>query len=344
MQDLARSLGVSKATVSNAYNRPDQLSANLRDRILAEADRLGYPGPDPIAATFSRRRAGAIGLVFDDPLTYALTDPAEVLFVTGIGEVCERTGIGLVLIPRGPTEDLVQRALVDGFVCHCDLDGDDRLDIALARELPVVVVDGPPRADAGHVGIDDFGGAALAARHLLELCHRRIAVLVGPLHADGGSGPASPARQESARYHVTLQRLKGYRSEIESAGLDWADVTVAECAPYGREAGYRNACALLDQERRPTALLAESDELALGALRAATERGIDVPQQLSIVGFDDAPPAAWATPGLTTVRQPHQQKGRAAAEYLLGPHRNERTVLPVELVTRGSTARAPRSP
>jgi DNA-binding LacI/PurR family transcriptional regulator len=140
LQDLADSLGVSKATVSNAYNRPDQLSADLRARILAEARRLGYTGPDPIAATFSRRRADAVGLVFDDPLTFALTDPAEVLFVTGIAAACEQAGVGLVLIPRGPSDDLVLRALVDGFVCHCDLDGDGRVDIAIARELPVVIV------------------------------------------------------------------------------------------------------------------------------------------------------------------------------------------------------------
>jgi DNA-binding LacI/PurR family transcriptional regulator len=340
LQDLARSLGVSKATVSNAYNRPDQLSDRLRERILAEARRLGYAGPDPIAATFSRRRAGAIGLIFDDPLTFALTDPAQVLFVTGIGEVCERTGVGLLLIPRGDTEDLVRRALVDGFVCHCDLDGDDRVDIALARRLPVVIVDGVQRGGAAHIGIDDRAGAVLAARHLVELGHRRIAVLAAALHPDGYNGLADLARQRSARYHVTKQRLAGYRDELERAGVEWPDVVVAECAPYGRPAAYHNARALLEQENRPTGLLAISDEYALGALRAADELGIDVPQQLSIVGFDDAPPAAWSSPGLTTVRQPHQDKGRAAAERLLGsPRPADDVEFPVELVVRGSTAR-----
>lgn len=338
LADVARAANVSKATVSNAYNRPDQLSAALRDRILAEAGRLGYPGPDPIAASFSRRRVGAIGLVFDDPLTFALTDPAETLFVTGLGEVCEDAGVGLVLIPRGSSDQLVRRVLVDGFVCHCDMDDDGRVATALDRELPVVVVDGPRRPEAGYVGIDDRAAAALAARHLVELGHDRIAVLVAPLHPDGASGPASPSRQESGRYHVTRERLAGYRAVLEAAGVTWAGVPVAECAPYGRDAGYRAAGLLLDRAPRPTALLAASDELALGALRAAADRGLDVPGELSVVGFDDTPYAAWSAPGLTTVRQPHRDKGRLAAEQVLGRRPRASDVLPVELVIRGSSA------
>lgn len=338
LADLARALRVSKATVSNAYNRPDQLSAQLRERILTEAGQLGYPGPDPIAATFSRRRAGAIGLVFDDPLTFALTDPAEALFVTGIGEVCERAGVGLVLIPQGLDDDLVQRALVDGFVCHCDQDGDGRVDTAIGRDLPVVVVDGPPRPRTGHVGIDDRAAAATAARHLTELGHRRIAVLSSPLLPDGWTGLADVTRQQAASYHVMRERLAGYRAGLTAGGIVWAGVPVVECAPYGREAGYCGADELLDGPDRPTALLAASDELALGALRAATERGIAVPERLSVVGFDDAPPAAWCSPGLTTVRQPLRDKGRAAAEHLLVPAAEAETLFPTALVVRGSTA------
>ncbi|GAA3776811.1 LacI family DNA-binding transcriptional regulator [Plantactinospora mayteni] len=342
LADLARALRVSKATVSNAYNRPDQLSARLRERILAEAGRLGYPGPDPIAATFSRRRAGAIGLVFDDPLTFALSDPAEALFVNGIGEVCERFDVGLVLIPRGTETDLVQRALVDGFVCHCDLDGDGRIDTALGRDVPVVVVDGPARPPAGHVGIDDRAAAATAARHLIALGHRRIAVLASPLHPDGRTGRAELARQQTARLHVMRERLAGYRAELTAGGITWADVPVVECAPYGREAGYRATNDLLGAPDRPTALLAASDEIALGALRAAAEHGIAVPERLSVVGFDDAPPAAWSSPGLTTVHQPHRDKGRAAAEQLLGlPATRAEALLPTALVVRGTTAPPP---
>lgn len=341
LADVAHAAGVSKTTVSNAYNRPDQLSAQLRRRVLDVAARLGYPGPDPIAVTFSRRRAGAIGLVFDDPLTFALTDPAEVLFVTGIGEVCERAGVGLALIPRGPHEDLIRRTLVDGFVCHCDIEGDSRVDVAVGRGLPVVVVDGPARPGVGHVGVQDREGAAAAARHLLGLGHRRLAVLTAPLHPDGYAGLADLIRQNSARYHVNKERLSGYRAEAESAGVDWAAVPVLEASPYGRLAGFHAVAQLLDSPDPPTALLASSDELALGALRAAAERGIAVPEQLSIVGFDDAPPAAWSTPTLTTIRQPHRDKGQVATEQLLGLRPLQDLTYPTELVVRRSTAPRP---
>lgn len=345
LADVARALQVSKATVSNAYNRPDQLSVDLRDRILAEADRLGYPGPDPFAATFSRRRAGAIGLVFDDPLTFALTDPAEALLVTGIGEVCERAGAGLVLIPQGLGADLVQQALVDGFVLHCDVDGDPRIGVALGRGLPVVVVDGAPRDGVAAVGIDDRPAARHAARHLVELGHRRIGVLASPVSPDGRDGPADAARQAAARHHVIRERLAGYREALEEAGVAWAGVPVWECAPYGRVAGRRAATALLGRADRPTALLAATDELALGALRAAADLGIAVPDELSVVGFDDTPAGAWATPGLTTISQPHADKGRAAAELLLTPGPAGPGApgpvpkrFPTKLVVRGSTA------
>jgi DNA-binding LacI/PurR family transcriptional regulator len=137
---------------------------------------------------------------------------------------------------------------------------------------------------------------------------------------------------------VIRERLFGYRAAVEVAGLDWGAVPVEERRPYGQDAGRRAAAALLDRDDRPTALLAMSDELALGAMRAAEERGIPVPGELSVIGFDDTPPAELARPALTTVRQPHHAKGVAAAEWLLQPGSTPaEQLLPVELV-----ARAPR--
>jgi DNA-binding LacI/PurR family transcriptional regulator len=344
---LARELGVSRTTVSNAYNRPDQLSPALRARVLEAARRLGYPGPDPLAATLSRGRVGALGLLFFDdphyPLRFAFSDPAHVLFLEGVADACGRAGVGLVLIGGGRSTDLVRAALVDGFICQHDVDGDERLQAVMERGLPLVVVDGPPRPGASGVGVDDRGGAALAARHLLELGHRRLGVVAPPLSPDRHEGPASPERQAGARYRVIRERLLGYRDAVEAAGLDWAAVPVEERRPYGQEAGRRAAAALLDRADRPTALLAMSDELALGAMRAAEEVGLDIPAELSVVGFDDAPAAALARPALTTVHQPHRDKGMAAVELLLDPSgRPTRRMLAVKLAVRASTAPPPR--
>src|SRR5919106_5478075 len=156
---IAAELGVSRMTVSNAYNHPDQLSATLREKILETAKRLGYPGPNPLAATLSRGRVGALGLLFDDPLSDAFADPSAVLFFGGVAAVCERLRVGLVLVPGGagspPGSDLTRVALVDGFVAYCDVPDDERRQAIEERGLPMVIVDGPVRAGFPHVGIDD---------------------------------------------------------------------------------------------------------------------------------------------------------------------------------------------
>lgn len=344
---IAAELGVSRMTVSNAYNHPDQLSPDLRSRVLETAKRLGYPGPNPLAATLSRGRVGALGLLFDDPLSYAFTDPAAVLFFGGVAAVCERRHVGLVLAPVGVAAagtDLTRVALVDGFVAYCDIPDDERLQVIEERGLPMVIVDGPVRPGFAHVGVDDRGAARAAAQHLLDHGHRRFAVVALPLAPDGYEGAADADRQAAARFHCNRQRLRGYRDALEAAGVDWADVRIEERVPHARDAGRRAAGSLLDRADRPTALLAMSDELAIGALEAAEDRGIDVPRELSVVGFDDTPAASQARPALTTVRQPHGEKGEIAARLLLdGEDPTADHMLPTELIVRASTAPARRA-
>jgi DNA-binding LacI/PurR family transcriptional regulator len=337
---IAGELGVSRMTVSNAYNRPEKLSPDLRRRVLAKAKQLGYPGPDPVAATLSRGRVGALGLIFDDPLPYAFTDPAAVLFFEGVAAVCEQERVGLALVPSAAREtDLTRTALVDGFIAYCDVADDGRLDVIEERGLPLVIADGPPRDGAPGVGIDDRGAARAAAEHLLELGHRRISIVALPLSPDGYEGPSDPSRQAAAGYYCNRERLAGIRQAFEAAGIDWRTVPIEERAPHGRDAGRRAAAALLDRPDRPTAILAMSDELAIGALQAAEAGGIAVPAELSIVGFDDTPAAAEARPPLSTIAQPHRTKGETAARMLLEPDAQpRRVVLPTSLVARDSTA------
>jgi DNA-binding LacI/PurR family transcriptional regulator len=347
LSTIAAELGVSRMTVSNAYNHPDQLSPDLRRRVLETAKQLGYPGPNPLAATLSRGRVGALGLLFDDQLSYAFTDPAAVLFFRGVAEVCEQAKVGLVLVPGGveslPETDLTRTALVDGFVAYCDIAEDERLQAIDERGLPMVIVDGPRRPGAFHVGVDDRGAARAAAEHLLDLGHRRFGVVAMPLAPDGHDGIAGEERQASARFHTCRQRLLGYRDALEAAGVEWSGVTVEERVPHGRDAGHRATGALLDRAERPTAVLAMSDELAIGALQAAEDRGIAVPGEIGVVGFDDSPAAPAARPALTTVWQPHQEKGAAAARLLLEPGGGPELTLASRLVVRASSGPAPGS-
>ncbi len=352
LKDVAAALRVSPMTVSNAYNRPDQIAPATRARVLAGAARLGYPGPNPTARSLRRRRAGAVGLLYAGPLSYAFSDPAAVFFLQGVSLATEAARLGLLLLSGSAPEDtaLVAEAAVDGLIVFALADDDPLLRAALGRRLPLVLVDQPAPAGVASVGIDDEGGARAAAAHLVGLGRQRAGVIslsLGP-GTDRRDGPADAGRQAAATQPVARARLRGYMAALEAAGVRWADVPVYECATLTLSEGAQAAMWLLGRRPRPTALLAMSDQLALGALDAARALGLSVPDDVSVVGFDDIPAAARAAPGLTTVRQPHVEKGRRAGQLLIAAVQgNESTqptavVLPTEVIVRGSTARVSR--
>ncbi len=336
---VADAVGVSRMTVSNAFNRPDQVSPELRERVLAAAHELGYSGPDPVARTLSRGETGSVGLVLDYALTRAFTDPATVQFLHGVAAGCEERGRGLSLVPRieGRDAALVQNALVDGFILYCVPESDPRLDAVRGRRLPYVRVDFTPDPTQLGVNVDDEGSTRAVAEHLTALGHRRFGIVLGH-DAQGTTGPQAEA---VAWHYVEASRLAGWRAGIEAAGVDWSTVPVASAPGKDRDTGHAAGARLLDRAERPTAIVALSDQLALGVLDAATERGIAVPAELSVAGFDDVPEAALATPPLTTVRQPHNRKGSEAVRLLLEAPASGSVVLPTELVVRASTAPAP---
>jgi DNA-binding LacI/PurR family transcriptional regulator len=345
LADVAAHLGVSRTTVSNAYNRPNQLSPKLRERVLAAADDLGYCGPDPMARGLRRGSTGSLGLVFDQPLTYVFTDPAAALFLQGMATGLEEHGMALSLIPRmagGPerSAELVRSALVDGYMLFCTAGDDARVRAVRGRGLPFVLIEGNDDPTIAHVQIDDIAGAEAAARHVTALGHRRVAI-VSPYAPGIVTGPE--AQEASAPWRTSSGRLQGWRAGLEAAGIDWSTVSVSGAGGSDAEHGARAAAPLLDRADRPTAILALSDVQALGVMRAAAERGIDVPGELSVVGFDDVPQAATTTPALTTVSQPHAGKGRAAVRLLVaGADPEQSVLLPCHLVVRATTGPVPR--
>jgi DNA-binding LacI/PurR family transcriptional regulator len=346
LADVAAHIGVSRTTVSNAYNRPDQLSSALRERVLDAARQLGYNGPDPMARSLRRGRAGSLGLVFDHRLQYIFNDPAAVLFLSGVAAGCEEQGTGLALVPQLPegAAEVVRSALVDGYVMFCTPENDERLDAVRARGLPYVLVDFSPYVEGPRVNIDDRGGARAAAQHLVDLGHRRIGLVV-PF--DDGA-PTAALAEEAAdprkttdhtrwRCFIRHERLVGWREPLVAAGIDWASVPVGSAPDSDPDTGYRAAVQLLDRADRPTAIICLSDVLAFGVMRAAAERGIRIPQDLSVVGYDDVAEAASAA--LTTIYQPHAAKGEQAVRLLT--EGGEDVVLPTELVVRASSGPAP---
>src|SRR3954452_23089845 len=156
LADVAAHLGVSRTTVSNAYNRPDQLSPKLRDRVLAAAPDPGYCGPDPMARGLRRGATGSLGLVFDQPLSYAFTDPAAALFLQGMATGLEEAGAALSIVPRMPegaerSAELVRSALVDGYILFCTAGDDARVRAVRGRGLPFVLVEGQDEPTMGTV-------------------------------------------------------------------------------------------------------------------------------------------------------------------------------------------------
>jgi DNA-binding LacI/PurR family transcriptional regulator len=324
-------------TVSNAFNRPDQLSPELRERVLATARELGYGGPDPGARALSRGKTGSVGVILDAPLTLAFSDPAAVQLLHGVAKVCEERELGMTLVPRitGKDADLVRSALVDGFVVSCSGEDDPRMDAIVERRLPFALIDHDPDSARLTVNIDDRAAARATAEHLTRLGHRRFGVVLGwdiPY-------PTADEALQTMRYHVDRERLNGWREGVEQAGVRWADVALASAPGFNTETGRLAGGKLLDRAERPTAIVCTSDVMALGVIQAAKERGVAVPQQLSVAGFDDTPDAARA--GLTTVRQPHQEKGAAALRLLLGEQQHASVLLPTEFLPRSSTGPTP---
>lgn len=346
LASLAAELKVSRTTISNAYNRPDQLSDALRERVLATAKRLGYAGPDPVARSLRTRRAGAVGLMITEPLTYSFSDPAALDFVAGLAQSCEELGQGLLLVAVGPNRSVLEgtssvlAAGVDGFVVYSVSGDDPYLQVVLQRRLPLVVVDQPKDvAGASQVGIDDRAAMREIADYVVGLGHREIGLLTMRLLRDSHQGVVDSTRLHASTFNVQSERIRGVRDAMAAAGLDPDSLTVVESHEHIPSTGGIAAEVALQANPRITALMCTADVLALSAMDYLRARGIYVPGQMTVTGFDGVPEAT--NRGLTTVAQPSLQKGRRAGELLhKGDISPTTEVLGTELI-RGRTAGPP---
>lgn len=318
---MARALGVSTATVSNAFNRPDRVSDELRSRVLEHARTVGYAGPDPAARHLRRGRSDVIGLVFTDDLPFAFEDPASLGFLSGVAQACDAGGRNLLLLAGGvpstaSSASPVTTAAIDALIVYSVPDSDPHLAAGLQRGLPVVVVDQPREpARADWVGLDDRTAALQLARHVAGLGHRRIGVVCTRLGARRYNGPVDAHDRATATYAVQRERLAGFFEGLGQAGVEESEVSVEERFLDSRESGAQALEALLARRSDLTAVCCLADVLALGVLDAAARRGLAVPDDLTVTGFDDIPEAGRV--GLTTVQQPLVRKGREAGRLVL---------------------------
>ncbi|MFE5512912.1 LacI family DNA-binding transcriptional regulator [Streptomyces sp. NPDC056529] len=335
LSDIAAQAGVSEATVSRVLNGKPGVATATRESVLAALDVLGYERP----VRLRQRSAGLVGLItpeLDNPIFPAL---AQV-----IGQALTRQGYTPVLAtqtPGGSTEDELTDMLVERGVAgvifvsglHADTTADmSRYDRLRGKGVPYVLLNGfSPKVRAPFVSPDDRAAMRLAVTHLAALGHTRIGLAVGP-----------------KRFVPVLRKIEGFQRGMEERlGLAPEESEeLIQHSLYTLEGGQAAAGALI--ARGCTAVVCASDMMALGAIRAARQQGLDVPRDVSVVGFDDSPLIAFTDPPLTTIRQPVQAMGQAAVRALLeevggtpAPH-SEFVFMP-ELVVRGSTASAPSS-
>ncbi|MFE7275792.1 LacI family DNA-binding transcriptional regulator [Streptomyces sp. NPDC057623] len=333
LTDIAAQAGVSEATASRVLNGKPGVAPGTRRRVVAALDILGYERP----VRLRQRSAGLVGLVIPE-----LTNPIFPAFAQVIEQVLAGHGYTPVLctqMPGGSTEDELVEQLEDRGVTgivflsglHADTTADPpRYHRLGSRKVPFVLVNGyNEHITAPFVSSDDRSAVHMTVRHLAELGHVRIGLAVGPTRF-------VPSRRKAEGFAAAVHALCGTRAGEAERHVERTLFTV--------EGGHAAGSALLD--KGCTGIVCGSDLMALGVIRAVRERGLEVPRDVSVIGFDDSPLIAFTDPPLTTVRQPVQAMATAAVGALLeeiggNPVQRTEFVFQPELVVRGSTARRP---
>ncbi|KHL24667.1 LacI family transcriptional regulator [Croceibacterium mercuriale] len=326
INDVARVAGVSKKTVSRVINASPLLRTDTRDKVARVIAELGYV-PNPQARALALRRNFLIGLLHDNPNAQTVLNVQE-----GILDVIRDTDFALVVRPvdrHSPTlvEDcqrFIERQRLYGVLFLPPIsENDDLAQMCAGLGCGYVRMGSAQLDEAAHaVGSNDREAVSGAVDHLVAQGHRRIGLILGP-----------------AGFRSAHERATGFREAMARHGLDVPDELVTQ-GSYRFASGVAGAEALLDVPDRPSAIFCSNDEMAAGALHTARSRGLQVPDDLSLVGFDDAPIAAHIWPPMTTVRWPIRPMARAAALKLIRPDiaGEEASRFPAELVTRASVA------
>ncbi len=333
IKDIAQKAGVSKTAVSFAFNNPNRLSEATVKQILSIAEEMGY-SPDPVARSMSTGRTGTIGLLLPQPMPEIVRNPYFPEFLEGIGEECTHSGLSLMLVPplKGSIRRAIVNAAVDGFLTLGLEEYKATMVVLRQRGVPFVTVDSDPIEGVPAINVDDAGGACQAMQHVLSLGHRQIAILA-----------IRSGKQGHYREYVgTLgARMHGYLQALEEYGLNinGRSIRLFECNST-EEGGMESFQTLWKSRYRPTAIIAMSDIIAIGVIKAATEAGIRIPQDLSVVGFDDITLASLIHPALTTVKQPSREKGKIATQQLVRLIESEagllHQILPTRFIERSS--------
>ncbi|MBD0381793.1 LacI family DNA-binding transcriptional regulator [Paenibacillus sedimenti] len=325
--DVAKEAGVSIATVSKVLNGKGKISVETREAILAIMDRLDYQ-PSVIASALTGKRTFTLGLLVPD-----ISNPFFSEIARAIEDQGEQLGYSVMMCSTDNKDEKVERYIallqqkkVDGIIIATGIDNKEILEQLLSKGIPVVLLARDmPLVAVNTVVVDDYVGGCLAASHLLELGHRRIGII-----------------GEREKVRSSRERVRGFRQTMEEYGAAFVPEHLKHC-DYKVEDGKIKALELLQADEPPTAIFACNDMLAVGTLQAARELGKKVPEDLSIVSFDNTILAAVTDPPLTTVAQPMEHMGKLVVNLIVEELQGtapvkQRTVLRPELITRESTA------
>ncbi len=327
IKDIARAAGVSHATVSRALRDDPRISEHTRLRIQRIAAAMGY-SPSAIARGLATGRTDTIGMVVT-----TISDPFVAPIVQGAEKRAMEAGYSLILSQSGADPDreiaavrLLRERRVDGVIVTASRVGELYTPLLSELKVPIVLINNQKGGEFLHsIYVDDLAGAKMAVEYLIELGHERIAYVACPERALSND-----------------RRLSGYEAALRSHGIEPPEDFIVQIP--GRddlERGREAIEKLLSMEERPTAVFCYNDLTAIGALQALHLRGVGVPEEVSLVGFDDIPMASMVCPSLTTVAQPKEEMGVKAMEILLaliGGEERDNIVVRPQLVVRGSTA------
>jgi DNA-binding LacI/PurR family transcriptional regulator len=315
--DVAREAQVSPSTASVVFSGKTAVSDATRQRVLDAAASLGYTGPDPRAASLRRGRSGIVGVVFEEHLGTAFLDPVKTLMMDGLADGVAPLGAGLLLLRDDPNPSslgshgpsLTSAPLDAAVLIGCSGFLRESLDVVKARGIPVVVIEGDAGDGVPQIGLDNREAQRQAASHLRSLGHEHVAIVALPAQAGWRAGWFDA--DTDLRVDVTRERLAGARDIYPDAPAYGAAGSFID---EGLAAG-RAIFADIDAPR-PTAVIAQSDLLAAGVIRAAEEAGLAVPGDVSVTGFDGITVDGLDGYRLTTLVQPATEKGRAAGRAI----------------------------
>ncbi|GAB2590011.1 LacI family DNA-binding transcriptional regulator [Nitrincola alkalisediminis] len=338
IKDVAKALNVSTATISNAFNRPDQLSIQLRQKIIEQCKLLGYDGPNSGLKNRRNQRSGIVGVLLSDGLSQSMIDPVDSQFLSGVGKVLDQQGYHCLMLQSLDKIDAMQQrsleTLVDGIIVYGMMRRPSSYQRLLTQHKPLVTVDFTLDAFPS-VTIDNLTGARNIARHALQHGHQRVAIIGLRVVLDECVCRVTEERVLNLESSFGMQRLMGYQEALQEVGIALSEVPVWSLPENSHRQAYPLVCDILSS-LRPTLLLCMSDTIALAAMQAASALGLSVPQDLHIVGFDGIPLDENIRPSLTTVYQQSVEKGQAAARVLLGQKDQQHTVLDTQLLVRES--------